>query len=66
MIDEFSWEAKTSPAIEKAVQEEFQGLLDMGAISLGDVREWTDVIRADPKAKHARMRFVLGLSLIHI
>ena len=60
MIDEFSWEAKTSPAIEKAVQEEFQGLLDMGAISLGDVREWADVIRADPKAKHARMRFVLG------
>ena len=35
VIDEFSWEAKTSPAIEKAVQEEFQGLLDMGAISLG-------------------------------
>ena len=60
VIDEFSWEAKTSPAIEKAVQEEFQGLLDMGAISLGDVREWSAVIQADPKAKHARMRFVLG------
>jgi hypothetical protein len=60
VIDEFSWEGKHSPAVEKAVQEEFQGLLNIGAFDLRDVREWSDVTREDPRAKHASTRFVLG------
>ena len=46
--------------MEKAVCEELQGLLDIGAFDLRDVREWDDVIRENPRAKHANMRFVLG------
>ena len=60
VIDEFSWKGKHSPAVEQAVQEEFQGLLEIGAFDLNDVREWSDVIRENPRAKHANMRFVLG------
>ena len=46
--------------MEKAVQEEFQGLIDISAFDLNDVREWNDVIHENPRAKHANMRFVLG------
>ena len=36
VIDEFSEEGRNSPAVEKAVQEELQGLLDICAFDLAD------------------------------
>ena len=60
VIEENSIEALVSDAVREAVDAEIQGLLDLGAFSLEEVREWDDVTAQDPTALWCSSRFVLG------
>ena len=60
VIEENSIEALAIDSERAAVDAVVDGLLELGAFSLAEVREWDDVTAEDPTTLWCSSRFVLG------